>query len=277
MSIKAILVPLAGEEADRQALAAAGAVARREGAHVAGLYAEPDPRDLPMAMVGDGSGSVYLSRDVVRSLEQSIEARKAAAGELFARWHAEDGAGLAAELILEVGADGMLVRSYGLAADLIVGVMPGPAEVGRLIVIHSGLYQAGRPVLAVPRVSRGLPFDRSALVVWNGTPETARALSAALPLLAAPRAVTVLHTGEAADGAAIGLVDRYLARHGVTSRGQVLKESASGERIAAEAGRLDAGLLVMGAYTRSRAERLLFRSITRYLLEHASLPVLFAR
>jgi nucleotide-binding universal stress UspA family protein len=112
------------------------------------------------------------------------------------------------------------------------------------------------------------------LVAWNGSVESGRAIWAAMPLLAtAPRVsiLSVLEDDKAADG---GKVVEYLAWHGVkadllpTTR----KQSNVGAQILAEATALNAGLLVMGAYTRSRLRRMVFGGVTEHVLTNAKIP-----
>jgi nucleotide-binding universal stress UspA family protein len=49
-----------------------------------------------------------------------------------------------------------------------------------------------------------------------------------------------------------------------------------GEFILAQAEAEDADLLVMGGYGHSRLREMLVGGVTRYMLEHATVPVLFA-
>ena len=286
MGIRTILVPLAGDEADATALAAAGMIAKQHGAHVTAIYAEPDPRDLPMAMVGDTIGS-YLSSGLVKTLENRVEARKVTAEQSFAEWRrlvdlplaagpsAVEGASV--QFHTEIGSDAVLVRTYGLVTDLIVTALPRPAEVERAIFVESALFEAGRPVLAVPRSAAPLPPpDAPAVIAWRDAAETARALTAALPLLKASRDVVVIPVKLDSEPAGVGVVLEYLSWHGIRARAVEQCGRASGEALLAAAGQLDAGLLVLGAYIHSRARSLVFGGITRHLLENAKIPVLFA-
>jgi nucleotide-binding universal stress UspA family protein len=112
------------------------------------------------------------------------------------------------------------------------------------------------------------------LVAWNGSVESARAIWAAIPLLSvAPRVaiLSVLEDDKSADG---GKVVEYLAFHGVKADllPATRKQSNVGAQILAEASALGAGLLVMGAYTRSRLRRMVFGGVTEHVLSNATIP-----
>ncbi len=286
MGIRTILVPLVGDDDDSAALTAAGRVAKATGAHVTAIYAEPDPRDLPMAMVSDGIGT-YLSSDLVRSLENRVEARKISAERGFQRWQqlvdlpiaAQPGPGTGASVRFhtEIGSDAVLVRTYGLVTDLIITLLPKPAEVERAVFVESGLFEAGRPVLAVPRRADPLPaLDSPVLIAWRDAAETARALTASLPLLRLSRDVVVIPVKLDSDPAGVDVVLEYLSWHGIKARAVNQVGRATGEALLAEAAKIDAGLMVLGAYIHSRARALVFGGITRHLLENSKIPVLFA-
>ena len=67
----------------------------------------------------------------------------------------------------------------------------------------------------------------------------------------------------------------YLARHGIKAELKVLAKAGSVEEtLFAEVSRLGAGLLVMGAYGKSRMREYLFGGVTRYFLEESSGPAL---
>jgi hypothetical protein len=68
----------------------------------------------------------------------------------------------------------------------------------------------------------------------------------------------------------------YLNSHGVKVSEQVLYTSplAAGQAILAQAKRLAADCLVMGAYGHARVRERLLGGATRYILQHADMPVL---
>ena len=83
--------------------------------------------------------------------------------------------------------------------------------------------------------------------------------------------LSVLEDDKAADG---GKVVEYLAWHGV--RADLLpaarKQTNVGAQLLSEAAAINAGLLVMGAYTRSRLRRMVFGGVTEHVLTNATIP-----
>jgi nucleotide-binding universal stress UspA family protein len=73
-------------------------------------------------------------------------------------------------------------------------------------------------------------------------------------------------------------VAEYLAWHGVAASLRPAKPGpdSAGHAILREAAAIGADLLVMGAYTHSWTREELFGGATRHVVDHASLPVLFA-
>jgi nucleotide-binding universal stress UspA family protein len=161
--------------------------------------------------------------------------------------------------------------------------LPGEDDTGILggHSIEAAILSVGRPVLLVPE--KGLPagFPRKALVAWNGSRESARALSDAVPLLARAKSVLVFSAGPAGDegplhGARSAV--RYLARHGITA--EPLHATAADERVGdtilARAKKAGADVVVMGAYGRPRFAELVLGGATRAVLRGAGVAVLMS-
>jgi nucleotide-binding universal stress UspA family protein len=142
-----------------------------------------------------------------------------------------------------------------------------------------GVLRGGcRPVVVVPEQ---LPEERTVLVAYDGSPAAARALQAFQASgLAEGREVHV--TCVSADRAAaerhVGRAVEFLRPHGIEGRPcPVVSAAAPARALGAEARRCGAGLLVMGAYGRSRLRELVFGSLTRTLLGMSSIPLFLCR
>ena len=289
MDIKTILVPLNGGPMDGTALAAAAPIAKRHGAHVTALFAAADPSAIPMAMMGDGSG-LALSEGLFETLQAQIGERRIRAEASFAAWRksaglplakrpgTRAGAGAGATLLVEIGEAAELVRIHSVLADLVVVPLPGPDEASNELVLEAALFDGGRPALAVPDIAAPAPAaDAPVLIAWNGSAEAAHALTASLPVLAASREIIVLHAGTANRRTMLNPVAAYLAGHGIKAATRGIPDHGdAGKAILDEAARLEAGLLVIGAYTHSRVREFIFGGVTSYVLGHARLPVLTA-
>jgi len=133
------------------------------------------------------------------------------------------------------------------------------------------VMQAGRPLLVVPEAVKWLDL-RSALIAWKDCPEARRAVADALPLLARAKEVTVAGIAEEDGGQAAVRqqaedVAGWLSRHGVVARVQVPERSGNAaiqlERIASDTG---AGVVVAGAYGRSRFREWVLGGVTQNLI-----------
>jgi nucleotide-binding universal stress UspA family protein len=155
---------------------------------------------------------------------------------------------------------GRAARSDGLPADLIEQLLLG----------------CGRPVLIAPAQPRP-SLVGTVLVCWQETAAAARALGAALPLLAASRRV-VIASVEDGDGPRDDAAElaRHLARRGIAAEALRIRSDGrpAAEQLDAAAASCDADLLVMGGYSHSRTRELLFGGCTQRFIAGAERPVL---
>lgn len=177
--------------------------------------------------------------------------------------------------------DGFIIPS-ARAADLVVvgrpaassNLMRGP-DVGNL------LMQAGRPVLVVSPDAAQFAAER-VLVAWKDTRESRRAVSDALPLLAAAKEVHILavHEPEANDAATLSGADdvvNFLASHGVKAVAIARPDYGSvGKSIDECAAETGADIIVAGAFGHSRFMEWLLGGVTRHLLRASKRSVLFS-
>ena len=152
-------------------------------------------------------------------------------------------------------------RSNGLPPDLVERV----------------LVDSGRPVLIAPSQAPQ-SVTGIVLVCWKETAESARALTAALPLLAVSRRVVLVTVEEETEKTpeAIGHLAQRLEWDGIKAETKWLRASEKPveQRLESLAFDLDADLLVMGGYGHGRMREMVFGGCTRHFLEQAERPVL---
>jgi nucleotide-binding universal stress UspA family protein len=148
-------------------------------------------------------------------------------------------------------------------------------------LIEAALFESGRPLLIVPPGHAA--FDgKHILIGWDGSTGAARAVADALPFLQAAEAVEVLCiVGEKDLSNTLPGVDlaAHLARHGV--RVSVTTSCEGKNRdvddiIRDTALALGSGLIVCGAYKRSRLSEWVLGGVTDSLLRSCPLPLLMA-
>jgi nucleotide-binding universal stress UspA family protein len=133
------------------------------------------------------------------------------------------------------------------------------------------------PVLAVPKGKPLLRFDQPVLVAWDGGYESAIALRASLPLLRLASAVHLLTVREKSDDYPAADAAVYLSRHGIHAEcHEAERQDTVWATIAQFATQIDAGLIVMGLFGKSRLRELLLGGVSRAMLDHSVLPLLLA-
>lgn len=287
MPLNTILVPVNGTDADRSALAAAFGIGRNFDAHVDALFVKLDPRDA-VPMLGEGMSGAMVE-EIMRAAEAEVghglvlargnfeEALRASGCELgdvrpaaprpTARW------------MEAMGRIEDVVPVEGRLADLVVFARPQGRDDGQaLTTIETTLLGSGRPILLV---SEEMPEEigRSVAVAWNGNAEAARAVAGAMPFLLSADSVRVLTAETSVTEAAAGRrIAEYLAWHGINAEITIVHPGAEavGKALMDQAAALECDLLVMGGYGHSRMREMILGGVTRYVLNHAGLPVLMA-
>ncbi|MSP68601.1 MAG: universal stress protein [Alphaproteobacteria bacterium] len=176
-----------------------------------------------------------------------------------------------------IGHDATELAREGRVHDLIVLARSGDADgLPSVEAVEAALFGSGRPLLLVPP-EPAAAIGESVVIGWNGSAEAARAVARALPLLLQAKKVTLVTIGE--DSAKGPMVDRaalYLKRHGVgaeTARLPAGGGKPAGEALLAEARRLKADMLVIGAYSHSRMREMVLGGVTRHMLMRADVRV----
>lgn len=152
-----------------------------------------------------------------------------------------------------------------------------PANFAESVVIGTG-----RPALVVPDNARAGELGHTVVIAWKPTRESARAVTAALPILRFAHAVHVVmwqdKRGEAPPARHLDKLATFLRHHGIAAQTHALGTEPAhiGDAILAEARRHGADLLVMGCYGHSRARELVLGGASRSVLHTLTLPVLMA-
>ena len=266
--IRSILVHLDASPYGAARLRTARALAGRLDATVSALYAV-----TPLFVQLASPLGVGIAADALATLDAE---RREAARALVARVNAEPGVTVQLHES-DYGPEYTLIQS-ALYADLLVlgqhdrsqrdtGVLPDTAQ--------SVLIASGRPALIVPYVTTGAPRFDTAFIAWKESRESARAVSAAMPLLRLAKAV---HVGVDASGADGSALQRYLQRHGIEAKCHTLttEPGQAGEMLLSMAADVSADLMVMGCYGHSRAREWLLGGASRSVLDAMTVPVLMA-
>lgn len=283
MSYKTIMVLMNDLAQTRQLLDAASAIARQQQAHLIGLYVLPaakiysDVGMLATPIVFEGYRDLFKSN--CKATQSSFETRMKQEG-ISSEWRSIN------SLYPDIAESAIL---SGHTADLIITSQIGgdsEASVERDLVERL-ILELGRPVLIIPRTGRFAPrgegISEKAIVGANGTKESARAMFDALPLLRAVKETRVVwvdpYTQPGDAGEVPGAEEAAtLSRHNIKTVAEPMMTNGrnAGEALLMRASDLGADLLVMGAYGHSRMREFVFGGATRYVLEHATIPVMMS-
>lgn len=292
MPIASLLAVVDGGAASSAVLTAAVKIGQRCNAYVEALHVQMDP-DSAIPLVGEGmSGAMIeqIAADLRHSAdEQAKAARKAYedacrgvdAQPLQANGQAEAGKFVLAWRTV-TGREDSETAQRALLFDLVIAGRPDSESDGAYApALEAALFEAGRPVLVVPPGYNGAIGNRT-MIGWSGQRECARAMTAALPLLAGAEAVEVVHLngGDASSKRQIDdphAVVAWLTLHGVDARSrEVPLTDGAGDSLLSTAAEAGADLLVMGGYGHSRLREFVLGGATREVLTHTGLPVLMA-
>lgn len=178
------------------------------------------------------------------------------------------------------------VAQQAFYADLLVLGQRDPSDPGSAGVppdfVESLIEASGRPAIVVPHMGCAASMGRTIAIAWKQTPEAARALAAAIPLLQRAGQVHVLAWGPDDEPTVSGHrldLDGYLRLHGVNANlhhgGP--EPAHIGEVILSAATDLAADLLVMGCYGHARAREWVLGGASRTILRAMTIPVLMSR
>lgn len=275
MEFKTLLVTVDADAASDARLRLACRMAQALKARLIGVAAgETIPPALADPYLGGGlsTGTLETFRSLVNEELEVLRSRfeaTAAAHVVEGVWRGRPGPPV--DVVIEEAA----------CADLILTGRRTPlcdaraADPGDLIV------RAGRPVLVVPPAPSGEVIGGRTLVAWSRSREARLAIAGALPLLRLAREVKLVTvTSEPAtagvDQALEAQVD-WLRSHGVvaaaTSKASLQE---TGDELLDLAAEMGADLLVAGGYGHSRMQEWIMGGVTRTLLSHGKLSVLFA-
>lgn len=169
--------------------------------------------------------------------------------------------------------------AYGRVFDVtVVGRPDGIDGHTRLSTVEAALFETGRPVLIAPPAAPAT-IGHMAVIAWNRSTETARAVMGAMPLLAKARRTVVLELEDwGVPGPSGSELVRALRMHNINADAMVAVDPSNrpGEVILAEAAALGCDLLVKGAYTQSRLRQMFFGGATSHILGNTTIPVLMA-
>jgi nucleotide-binding universal stress UspA family protein len=286
MSIRTILVPTGPGIDVRPRLDAALRISKAAPAHVRVVFFSPDPGAVLASLTG-----IAMAIDATLNQLKSDAGRASADAEhAYDAWCRDN----AIPTVLPVdGGDGPTSASFAKKFGDVEELLAVEARLSDLIILDrpdspnpfsnrafdAAVFSSARISLVVSPHAIVIDPLEHVLIAWNDSLEVTRAIAQAVPLLKAARYVSIFAgpSGSGGDHPAAGLHD-YLKWHGIPAIvvHDATPGTSSGERILASAHAEGAGMILMGAYTHSRARQFFLGGATQHLLNHSHVPLLMA-
>jgi nucleotide-binding universal stress UspA family protein len=276
MTFRSMLVALDTHPGNTTRADIAIALAKAFDAHLIGL--------APMAAVDtQGLQAAAALYDYVSRASQEAMARAVEVAHHF-RGRCE-AAGLASFDALTdpvTAPDSLAARAQ--CADLLILSQPDPQSPDyrrQLAELEKLLLACPRPMLLIPCAQSEPVRMRRALLAWDGSRQSVRAMTDALPLLRRADSVALAHWRSDADEPAplarMACVRQWLAFQGVDAEPRdELTTLPIGDALLNSASDIGADFIVMGAYGHARWTQKLFGGVSETLLQSMTLPVLMS-
>lgn len=284
MTIKTILVCVSGPDSGRTVLDAAARIAAMFGSHIEALHVRADPRGL-VPYTGEGMDGSMIE-EIMDVTEREGGDRALKTKTMFDQFCAtqgirrSDAPAASAEPTIswreETGREDEVVAIRGRLFDMVVvgrpvrdTALPSP------ITLEAALLDTGQPILVTPP-SMPPATGNHVAVAWESSPEAARALSQAMPILGKASRVTLL-APDPAEPPSIAAEEgaARLAWSGIVAN--IRKFNATeveiGAAYLAQAKEIGADLLIKGAYSHSRLRQMILGGRTRHILTNTEIPV----
>lgn len=279
--MKTILVPVEEHPSLDTTFDTAARLAAAFESYVEGFALVPEP---PLLVSADAfSGAMIAADPDPRSTEERTRACRALFEDgMVARGlarHHEDASGSTFGWLESPAITARdFLASYARVFDVtVIGRPQSSADGPRMGALEAALFESGRPVLLAPPKVPARIGD-NVLIAWNGTPEAARTVAFAKPLLRRARHVAVVTVAGGEDSEPGGeRLARYLRLNGIACEAREVEPAPErGAAFLAEAERLGSDLVIKGAYTQSRLRQMIFGGATRHIVTEATIPVLLA-
>lgn len=278
MAYKDLLVKVDESEASAARIDAAIALADRFNAHLTALYLIPEIA-LPVAVEGYVGGNLQANIDKQEEEKAAavLDGFRQAAGAYDIEFDTRTDKSLIANFADQLGlhsryADLLIIGQPDVTASVPYG--PPPEDV---------VLNTASPVLVVPFIGPQQSIGKRAMVAWNASKESARAVKNAMPFLEQADTVDVVtfraregvYSHGPLPGADIAL---HLARHGINVDVQQLDggDIDVGNTLLSHAADRGSDLLVMGCYGHSRLREMVLGGATRTILRSMTIPVMMA-
>jgi len=177
-----------------------------------------------------------------------------------------------AEVITGSGYRSKLIEQESKYCDLVVVASPPNGKL--TATFETTVTKSGNPAIMFPRKMQSFSTD-TVIIGWNNSPEAARAISLAIPILQKAKKVLIVSSKEyLSDSEQIGKLQSYLACNEVETSFELIKTTRiPGQALLNKATEGNFDLIVAGAFGQKGIKEIMFGGTTKYVLEHTEIPV----
>lgn len=232
------------------------------------------------------SVSSLLSSSTVEGLIAAENKRSASSAALANDRISElaKGSGLTPHTEILKGDLGQLKVRFSMRARLHSLVVAEAGKPGELLggeLVEPFIFDSGRPVLILPNGYDGAISLDQMLIAWDGSTGAARAVWDSLPLLRLAKIIEIVtitgekNLGETAPASSLAPMLSYLGKD-INVAAVKYDGTSAASLIRDHAAEIGAGVIVQGAYGRSRWREFVLGGVTREMLRDSALPILMS-
>jgi len=172
------------------------------------------------------------------------------------------------------GSPDKLFSIFGPVSDMIV--VSRPIKKGKTLArqfMMSAILKSAKPVLILPQTETP-EIGKTISIAWNQSPQAARAVAAAMPLLLLAKKVNIITSRpeNKVGPKAKHLID-YLRSWNIKAKHLVSDGKNDAQALLNGYEKTKSDLLVMGGYSHNRFKQHIFGGVTKYMLTEANIPI----
>lgn len=281
--MKRLLVPLFGDERDNIALSAAIKLASTGNVHIDARTFLHDPVGV-IPYIGEGISATAAQR-LLEAAEDNNQRQEESAKSNFNKWcdtekiivgDTINNGHSSANFSSIIGHLPKIIVPTARLADINIFVRgrdDDDLDWGELL--QTALFESGRPSLLVPPIVP-TSIAKRIIIAWNGSAEAARAVAMTMPLLLSAEAVFIVSIDGEDDDYAPSHLATTLEMNGITATPLSIKadERSVSSILTAKALKVNADMIVIGAYSHNRLGEMIFGGVTHDLKNRADFPIL---
>lgn len=180
-----------------------------------------------------------------------------------------------AELIIRDGLRSELVKQESKYCDLVIVASPPEGRV--TYTFENTITKSGKPAIMFPRYMKAFKAE-NIVIGWNNSTQCSKAISLAIPLLQKAKNVRIVSSPEFVTKISqIEKMQDYLKLHDIDASYDIIATTkTAGEALLDFADTHNFDMIVAGAFGRKGFREIMLGGTTKYMLEHAHIPIFMA-